>query len=1115
MTSHSSANLQADLSILSPAVAHRVIRASAGTGKTYQLSNRYLALLRRGVEPDTILATTFTRKAAGEILERVLTRLVAAAGDDRAANELGRRLDDGGWADALGEPLSRSRCLEMLGRMIDKLHRVSISTLDSFFNHVVGCFRWELDVPAGARIVDDAHPLTRRLRRGAIDAMLGDDDVETLVDLLRRLHRDDAQRGVTDAIDAVVTQLYDVYRQSPDERVWTTLPTPEGRLDRVELAQAINALREMEPQLPKTKKGVPYENWTKDWSKKRGQADRRDWPAFLSDGVPAALVEGKTSYSRVEIPRDWSAVYQPLIDHARAALLDRVARQTHATWDLLNRFDRHYTRMRRQHAVLLYSDLLTKLAHDLPLLGDGFLLDVYYRLDGRVGHLLLDEFQDTSLEQWAVLEPIAQEIASHSDGSRSFFCVGDPKQAIYGWRGGCAELTDELGQRLNLPNESFESLSVSYRSAAVVLETVNAVMGNLGDNPALSRVADHARAWQQRYEAHRTHDDALPGYVELSTSTAAAGRDAVEIDKSGEESDAAESAVTAHDNFSANRIAQIVSSNPGRSVGVLVNSNGKVRTLLQLLRRHGVPASGEGGQPITDDPAVCVILSALMMADHPGDRAAAFHVIHSPLVKIIGLASTAPGSIDTAAGLIRRSLLVDGYAATIGAWVKALASCCDRAGLIRLTQLIELAQRYDTQVTLRPGDFVRYVEATAVEEPSPAPVRVMTINKAKGLEFDIVVLVDLSRTLLSDRDLQSDLVFLRRPSPTGPVRAVHRYANAAVRGLCPELEQAYQEQRARRFDDDLCKLYVAMTRARHALHMITEPLRPKKKSTRDASGVASHGWSTPSYAAILRRALSTLGQSEGFDGGRVLYANGDPEWVAQIPMETDRQPVHDDARTPLPIRFAPPKPGHRRLWRPLQPSSAEAAGWVRAGDLLSIDTSLTRLRGRLIHAWLERTDWLDTSGNPAPEEKMLRAVAKNLNVPIGNDGWLDQQIQQFMDMLDRPAAREALAEPVLSNNTDQVELWKERRFAVHVDDRLISGVFDRVHVYWRQGTPVRADLIDFKTDTVTIEELPRRIDHYRPQLDAYRAALCTMLGLTKEAVRARLLFTGPGVCRDV
>ena len=115
-----------------------VIRASAGTGKTFQLSNRFLALLHRGVPIDQILATTFTRKAAGEILDRVIQRLAIAADSDRAAAEL---------ATFIEEPdLTRDRCLELLSQLTRNAHRIRISTLDSLFTQLAKTHSLELEI---------------------------------------------------------------------------------------------------------------------------------------------------------------------------------------------------------------------------------------------------------------------------------------------------------------------------------------------------------------------------------------------------------------------------------------------------------------------------------------------------------------------------------------------------------------------------------------------------------------------------------------------------------------------------------------------------------------------------------------------------------------------------------------------------------------------------------------------------------------------------------------------------------------------------------------------------------------------------------------------------------
>lgn len=141
---------------------HTLIRASAGAGKTYKLTERYINLLSLGAEPQRILATTFTRKAAGEILDRLLTRLSDEA-DQNAASR------------------------DMLVRVCRNLHLVTICTLDSFFSQVAHVFHHELDLPPQANMVGDGDAAAVRLRRRAIDAMLSDTDLPLLLDLVQRL----------------------------------------------------------------------------------------------------------------------------------------------------------------------------------------------------------------------------------------------------------------------------------------------------------------------------------------------------------------------------------------------------------------------------------------------------------------------------------------------------------------------------------------------------------------------------------------------------------------------------------------------------------------------------------------------------------------------------------------------------------------------------------------------------------------------------------------------------------------------------------------------------------------------------------------------------------------
>ena len=120
----------------SPALPRKLVLASAGSGKTYLLSSHILGLLAAGAPPGELLASTFTRKAAGEILERVLVRLAQGASDPEKARELGR--------EAHPSLTTSEECRRLLGRLLVDLHRMSVDTLDAFFVRVARSFFQEL-----------------------------------------------------------------------------------------------------------------------------------------------------------------------------------------------------------------------------------------------------------------------------------------------------------------------------------------------------------------------------------------------------------------------------------------------------------------------------------------------------------------------------------------------------------------------------------------------------------------------------------------------------------------------------------------------------------------------------------------------------------------------------------------------------------------------------------------------------------------------------------------------------------------------------------------------------------------------------------------------------------
>ncbi|HEY1084504.1 MAG TPA: UvrD-helicase domain-containing protein, partial [Prosthecobacter sp.] len=143
-------------------LTHQLISASAGSGKTYQLVRRYLHLLALGQPAEGVAAMTFTRKAAGEFFSRILQGLAAMAEKPETAAL---------FFEGVQPPLPPGQDFGVLLRTVARrLHRLQLSTLDSFFAKVAACFPMELGLPAGARVMDEDE--TRMARREALDALL-------------------------------------------------------------------------------------------------------------------------------------------------------------------------------------------------------------------------------------------------------------------------------------------------------------------------------------------------------------------------------------------------------------------------------------------------------------------------------------------------------------------------------------------------------------------------------------------------------------------------------------------------------------------------------------------------------------------------------------------------------------------------------------------------------------------------------------------------------------------------------------------------------------------------------------------------------------------------------
>lgn len=1040
-----------------PAFPHTVIRASAGTGKTYQLSNRYLGLVHAGVEPERILATTFTRKAAGEILQRVLERLAVAADRPAALEQL---------AAALGDPqLSRHRCLELLTVLARNLHRLRISTLDSFFAQLATSFSLELGLPPGWRIVEPHAEAA--LRREAMEDVLAADEGREIQRLMHLMTKGDADRSVGELLRSTVDNLYAVFLAT-DEAAWRNFP-PLAPLRDETLEAAIEQLGSVE--LPAGKR------WQAARAADLEAALRQDWDAFISRGLAPKVLDESLTYCRKRLPEEIVAVYRRLLRHAEAFYLQQLKQQTGATYELLARFDAAFRQRKRAARALGFDDVTRCLAqsHELTTLAR-----TAYRLDGDIAHLLLDEFQDTSYWQWRVLQPFARRVTSGSSGpstqpGSSFFCVGDVKQAIYGWRGGRSEIFAAIESQL--AGLQPQALSQSRRSARAIMDTVNRVFTCLGQHPGLEREVEAVQQWCDQFLPHTTVHQNKSGYVRLETAPRAVATE--------------QSAATCR--YVAEKVAQLVRDCPGREIGVLVRKNATVARVIFELKRLGIAASEEGGNPLTDAAAVATVLALLRLADHPGDTVARYHVACSPLGRAVGYCRWQDDrAAEELAAATRRQLVLHGYGPTIRRWSGQIAAACSAREQSRLEQLVQLAYDYQADASLRPTDFVRLVESQRVADPQPATVRVMTVHQSKGLEFEIVVATEFEEGLIG----QAPTCVVSQPDIAAPVERVSMYRSADIQQLLPaDMQPMFAEAARQDVVESLCVLYVALTRAVSALYLVLDPAKANERKL------------PRTVAGCLR---ASLADGVHADPATCLYEAGDPTWYrAAAPRPRPAAPP----RVPRGrIRFAPACPQQTAM-RHAAPSGLEGGARVPLSRVLRLDPVAAFERGTLLHAWFEQIHWLE-DGRPAPEsfkQQALRLVTSRTNI--------DQALKHFSSMLDAPEVsavlrRDYYNETHEGNQIDERVVHNERRFAVRVDQQLMSGAVDRLVLLKSRGRVVAADIVDFKTDGLAAgatTDLERAVAFYRPQQQAYRAAVARLYGLPESSVTARLVFVVPRV----
>ena len=1080
-------------------ISHEAISASAGSGKTFQLAHRYIRLLAGGVSPDRIIALTFSRKAAGEIFDSVIKYLCEAASSSEQAQKTAARIG--------GPEFGQSDFLRLLRRLLVGLHSLRISTLDSFTIGILRAFPMELGISPGFQVMDSDGAAAKSARQEVLNAIFNHnfaDDAaqQEFLDAFKQATYGQEEKSLERSLDTFTGRYRQYYQLMPSRDIWgqEDIIWPDGSPWLEPAGEAASAATEL-----------------------RGLAESSGFPQKLVDGL-LEIIDFASNYSESAPWNDAlsrTVVFKSLLTgwdelrHGEMVLrygsgeyhfstrqcelmlgilrnivgieLRNTLNRTRGIYRILDQYERFYDEMIRRRGKFTFTDaqyLLTAanrynggvLLSRTP--GQEARLYIDYRLDCKLDHWLLDEFQDTSDLQWEVLRNLADEILQDTSGQRSFFYVGDVKQAIYGWRGGNARL---FGKILDQYEGSIEQtpLSVSFRSCQPVIDAVNRVFGGLERGPLPEQAV---REWNRVWQKHQCQSGVVPEYGYAAILEPQCSPDG------GKPGDEDRYRVVAH------LLNEIDPLHRGLSVAVLVRTNDSGKQIVDFLRREcrGMNIIHEGRAVIKDNPVVPVLLSLVRFAAHPGDTFAWRHLEMSPLKSYFVSKGKNRNNLPIA---LLREIQTLGFQSFIRKWGARLDAVrpLDDFGRKRLNDLINAAVEFDENDGGDCNDFLRFIDKYEVHElAAENAVRVMTIHQSKGLGFDIVILPDLQGGNMTKAS-QIDLVIAREPRTARPLWAL-KMPRRVIAENDPVLAAQVQASDATECFDALCLLYVALTRARQGLYMVTS--FPGK----------SAAVMTP--AALLK--LQMAGDVKPADGPHItidgeelvcLYETGERDWYTRVTAEVLL--VEPTERRGLPEGFGE-RPSRRRRLFGVSPSMFGEAE-IRAGSLFAIADRNSMEVGTAIHELFEKVSWSDEVDNEEiiQEWRGTSSVAEELK---------QRAIEQFRRALASAEVRQALSKP-----EGNVDLWREKHFEIVLDDRWVTGIFDRVTIV--RGLDNRilgATVLDFKSDEITSEaELNNRAERYRSQLFIYGKALSRMLRIDPSQITLRLLFTCPGKVYDL
>ncbi|GHQ20923.1 DNA helicase [Helicobacter pylori] len=461
------------------------LKASAGSGKTFALSVRFLALLFKGANPSEILTLTFTKKATAEMKERILDYLKILQ-KENLENEKEKEKSQNILKELeekyrLNPSFVQNRAQEIYQRFLSV--EIRISTIDAFFQSILRKFCWFVGLSANFEVNEDTKAHQQQLNEGFLSALNNEQLEELSVFIAQCLSYDNyTSDSILERLRFLKNKLYlfDPNKKEPafDE---------EGFLEK--LRSLNEQIQSIETASNEAKKAIKCD----------------DFRGFLNSSL--TWLEKKSEYLYFKKLKSEIPTLESECEEIENDLKRYYEAKETAIFKKFPKFIQLYDNATSKIQALDFDAIKDKVHVLLNGYEEMPAEFFYFRLDSKIVHILIDEFQDTSLNDYKILAPFIDEIKAgigQAKWHRSVFFVGDVKQSIYAFRGSFSSLFESVSKDFYHDNLSF-----NHRSAPLIINYVNTIFKKAYQNSPTAYL-------EQKYPKTSQNKHVTEGYVKVS-----------------------------------------------------------------------------------------------------------------------------------------------------------------------------------------------------------------------------------------------------------------------------------------------------------------------------------------------------------------------------------------------------------------------------------------------------------------------------------------------------------------------------------------------------------------------------------------------------------------------